>query len=104
MCPDRPLKRNGNVTITPQQVLPGSQKIWVTDAELIRRSGVPEKIMRSRLRALDANPYSGFPRKDPTWGDRRHWPSVMKFWEQRAETQNNPQARRPVTFRDRKTA
>jgi hypothetical protein len=47
--------------------------IWVTDAELIRRSGVPEKIMRQRIRALDANPLSGFPRKDQLWGGRRHW-------------------------------
>lgn len=26
----------------------GFETIWVTDAELIRRSGVPEKIMRDR--------------------------------------------------------
>ena len=58
--------------------------VWVTDAELIRRSGVPEKVMRANLRALDANPLSGFPRKDPLWAGRRHWPSVQKFWEDRA--------------------
>lgn len=58
--------------------------IWVTDAELIRRSGVPEKIMRANLRALDGNPRSGFPRKEKLWGDRRHWPSVLDYWKQQA--------------------
>jgi hypothetical protein len=59
--------------------------IWVTDAELIRRSGVPEKIMRANLRALDGNPQSGFPKKDKLWGDRRHWPSVLDYWKRQAE-------------------
>lgn len=53
---------------------------WVTDAELIRRSGVPEKIMRSTLRSLDSNPNSSFPKKDRLWGNRRHWPSVQAYW------------------------
>ncbi len=59
--------------------------IWVKDSELIRRSGVPEKMMRRILRALDANPTSGFPRKDKFWGDRRHWPSVLDYWKRQAE-------------------
>ncbi len=59
--------------------------IWVTDAELIRRSGVPEKIMRANLRALDGNPRSGFPRKEKLWGDRRHWPSVLDYWKRQFE-------------------
>ena len=67
-----------------------SDTIWVTDAELIRRSGVPEKIMRANLRALDANPRSGFPRKNKLWGDRRHWPSVQAYWAKMAA----PEARR----------
>ena len=54
--------------------------IWVTDAELIRRSGVPERIMRANLRELDHNPNSGFPRKDKLWGGRRHWPSVEAYF------------------------
>ena len=54
---------------------------WVTDAELIRRSGVPPKRMRPLLKALDSNPRSGFPKKDKLWGDRRHWPSVQDYWK-----------------------
>jgi hypothetical protein len=68
--------------------------IWVTDAELIRRSGVPEKVMRANLRALDANPLSGFPKKDPLWGGRRHWPSVQKYWVERANKHQEPPPRR----------
>ncbi len=59
--------------------------IWVTDAELIRRSGVPEKIMRANLRALDSQPRLGFPQKNKLWGDRRHWPSVLEYWKQQTE-------------------
>lgn len=62
------------------------ETIWVTDAELIRRSGVPEKIMRDNLRALDANPRSGFPPKQRFYGDRRHWPSVKAYFEKTSGT------------------
>lgn len=63
---------------------------WVTDAELIRRSGVPEKKMRPILRALDANPRSGFPKKDKLWGDRRHWPSVQDYWRREQQRKIDP--------------
>lgn len=53
--------------------------VYVTDAELIRRLGVPEKIARKTLRALDGNPRSGFPRKEPIWGDRRNWRAVLAY-------------------------
>ncbi len=36
--------------------------LYVTDAELIRRMGVPEKIARQALRELDKRG-TGFPRK-----------------------------------------
>lgn len=58
---------------------------WVTDAELIRRSGVPEKVMRQNLKAYDANKLTGFPPKDRLWGNRRHWPSVKDFWKRQQE-------------------
>ena len=57
------------------------ETIWVTDAELIRRSGVPEKRMRLLLQGLDADPRSGFPPKQKLYGDRRHWPSVKAYFE-----------------------
>lgn len=58
---------------------------WVRDSELIRRSGVPEKKMRRILQAMDADPKSGFPKKDKFWGDRRHWPSVQDYWKQQQQ-------------------
>jgi hypothetical protein len=52
-------------------------KLYLTDAELIRRIGVPEKTMRSMLPGLEKN--YGFPKKSPLFGDRRYWPAV-KTW------------------------
>ena len=78
---------------------PGEPTLWVTDAELIRRSGVPEKEARRTLMMLDANMGSGFPKKDKHWGNRRYWPAVKAFWERTS----NPQTRQVVAFRDRKT-
>lgn len=57
--------------------------LWVTDAELIRRLGVPEKIARQTLRECDRHPSTGFPRKDPIWGNRRYWPAVKAYFERR---------------------
>ena len=39
-------------------------KLWVSDAELICRLGVPEKIARGALRMLDRDAGRGFPRKE----------------------------------------
>jgi hypothetical protein len=56
------------------------ETLWVTDAELIRRMGVPEKIARAALHALDADPRrTGFPQKNKLWGDRRYWPAVRAY-------------------------
>jgi hypothetical protein len=55
-------------------------KLWVTDAELIRRMGVPERTARETLRLLDAKP-SGFPKKQKLWGDRRYWPAVEAYFD-----------------------
>lgn len=55
------------------------ETLWVTDAELIRRIGVPEKIARQAIRALDAQRGSGFPQKKKLWGDRRYWPAVRAY-------------------------
>jgi hypothetical protein len=60
------------------------QTIWITDAELIRRMGVPEKIARSRLRMLDADRRSGFPQKNKFWGNRRNWLHCKAYFERNA--------------------
>jgi len=57
------------------------ETLWVTDAELIRRSGVPEKIARATIQELDRNRLSGFPQKQKIWGNRRYWPAVKAYFE-----------------------
>ena len=53
------------------------EKLYLTDAELIRRIGVPEKTLRPLLPALESK--YGFPRKSPLFVGRRYWPAV-KAW------------------------
>lgn len=55
------------------------ETLWITDAEMIRRMGVPEKVARQAIRALDAHRDSGFPQKQKLWGDRRYWPAVRAY-------------------------
>jgi hypothetical protein len=62
------------------------EKLFVTDAELIRRLGVPEKIARQTLRELDRDRTSGFPPKVRIWGDRRHWPTVEAYFRNKYGT------------------
>lgn len=58
------------------------ETLYVTDAELIRRSGVPEKRMRALLHQWDASPgRSGFPQKIPLMGNRRCWTAVKAYLE-----------------------
>jgi hypothetical protein len=65
----------------PETLERETSKLWVTDAELIRRMGVPEKTARETLRMLD-KPGSGFPRKQKIWGDRRYYPAVQAYFDQ----------------------
>jgi hypothetical protein len=65
----------------PETLEREKDKLWVSDAELIRRLGVPEKIMRANLRELDRNG-SGFPKKQKFYGDRRYWPAVQAYYDQ----------------------
>lgn len=57
------------------------EKLWVTDAELIRRIGVPEKKAREAIRMLER--MAGFPKKEKLWGDRRYWPAVKSYMDKR---------------------
>lgn len=52
-------------------------KLFVSDAELIRRLGVPERRARLILRQFDQK--TDFPKKQALWGGRRYWPAV-KAW------------------------
>jgi len=58
-----------------------AETLWVTDAELIRRSGIPEKIGRDAIKLLDARKDSGFPPKKELFGNRRYWPAVKAYFE-----------------------
>jgi hypothetical protein len=64
-------------TPAPETLEREKDKLYLTDAELIRRIGVPEKTMRSMLPGLESK-YS-FPRKQALFGNRRYWPAV-KAW------------------------
>lgn len=58
------------------------ETLYVTDAELIRRSGVPEKVMRGLLHEFDRNPgKSGFPQKVKLFANRRYWPAVKDYMD-----------------------
>lgn len=56
-----------------------TKALYITDAELIRRIGVPEKIARGTIKSLDNNGASGFPKKQPLFGNRRYWPAVKRY-------------------------
>lgn len=55
-------------------------KLWVSDSELVRWMGVPEKQAYEALRVLDAKP-NGFPRKQKLWGDRRYKPAIKAYFD-----------------------
>lgn len=76
-----PAELRERLTEAGLEVRPRRDAPWVTDAELIRRSGVPEKIMRENIRMLDRDPRSGFPRKNKLFGDRRYWPAVVAYFD-----------------------
>ncbi len=67
-CPERQMSQQTPDTLEPT--------LYVTDAEIIRRLGVPSKIGYTNIKALDAEPKSGFPQKVKFWGGRRYWPAV----------------------------
>jgi hypothetical protein len=62
----------------PKTLESEKDKLWVTDAEMIRRLVVPEKAARPAIKMLDRMDPT-FPKKQPLWGDRRYWPAV-RFW------------------------
>jgi hypothetical protein len=55
-------------------------KWFVTDAELIRRQGVPEKDARVAIVELELR--HAFPRKQKLSGNRRYWPAVKQWLDQ----------------------
>lgn len=56
--------------------------LWVTDKEMIQRLGVPEKSARVAIQMLDRTDPS-FPKKEPLWCDRRYWPALRRWFDER---------------------
>jgi hypothetical protein len=77
---DRPSEPTGkkHPTVRYEMVEP---TLFVTDAEMIRRMGAPEKTARAALRELDRDKGSGFPQKKALWGNRRYWPAVKQWFD-----------------------
>ena len=63
----------------PETLEREKDKLWLSDSEIIRRLGVPEKIAREAIRVAEAK--AGFPRKQKLWGDRRYWPAVRAYFD-----------------------
>lgn len=73
----------------PETLEREKDKLWVTDAELVRRLGVPEKTLRPLLRTLDHDRRSGFPQKQKLMGERRYWPAVKDYFDLRYGLRSN---------------
>lgn len=64
-------------TPAPETIEREKDKLYLTDAELIRKIGVPEKTMRTMLPGLEQ--HYGFPPKSPIFKGRRYWPAVRTW-------------------------
>lgn len=53
------------------------EKLYLLDAELFRRLGVPASVIKPILPSLESK--FGFPKKQALFGGRRYWPAV-KAW------------------------
>ena len=51
--------------------------LFVTDAELYRRLGLPVRIAKPLIEEGERK--YGFPTKSKLWGDRRYWPAVKEW-------------------------
>lgn len=73
-----------------------SRTLFVTDAELIRRLGVPEELGRALLEDFEAKRPT-FPKKLELWGDRRYWPAVAAWLDMTCALDLiEPQPRKPT--------
>lgn len=61
----------------PENLERERDKLYLCDAELYRRIGLPRSVIHPLIPNLE-NKHS-FPRKDPLFGGRRYWPAV-KAW------------------------
>lgn len=64
-------------TPCPETIEREKDKLYVTDVEIIRRLGVPERVGRMMIQHLTDR--GGFPPKQKLWGNRRFWPAVERY-------------------------
>jgi hypothetical protein len=65
---------------SPETLEREREKLYVTDAELIRRIGLPEKSGRAFLHELVTN-HPAFPKKQKYADNRRYWPAVKAYFD-----------------------
>jgi len=58
----------------PETIEREKDKYYLTDAELIRRLGVPAHTARTTIDYYEKK--GGFPPRQSMWGGRRYWPAV----------------------------
>lgn len=61
----------------PETIEREKDKLYLTDAELIRRLGVPAHTARTTIQFYEDK--AGFPPKQKMWGGRRYWPAVQAW-------------------------
>lgn len=76
---------------------PAPEPLYVSDEDLAALVGVDEEALGVAIRMLDRNPKSGFPQRDPMFGNKRYLPKVKEWFDNYNRTA-------PVTIRDRKSA
>jgi hypothetical protein len=78
--------------------------LFVTDAELYRRLGLPLSVAKPVVQEAEAK--YGFPRKAKLWGDRRYWPAVREWLDRtnglKSDVSQPSQRGRPWTRGDRR--
>ena len=57
--------------------------LFVTDAEIVEKLGVPDKIVYEAIHGLDNDSRSRFPPKIKLWGKRHYWPAVQQWFDDR---------------------
>lgn len=56
--------------------------LWVSDDELADKLRIPREAYRRAMMIYDADPKSGFPKKQKLYGDRRFWPAIWDYWSE----------------------
>lgn len=76
-------------------------KLYVTDAELVRLMGVPERVGRVALREWSVRQPT-FPKPDELMGGRRYWPAVKEWLDARNKLRMDASTRSEEPRRERR--